>query len=140
MMWEFLYGAGLVLLALVTLVVLVSLVAMVLTFPKRFKARLLRWLHPELFTGAPQPHEDKSLADGESIRAARQRGVLDVGQVVLFRDGDRIALQNKTGVFWIDWRAGMAIGELARSIEADRAFRDEMHGPTGWPAPEDWPH
>ena len=99
----------------------------------RFKhwlvTKLLKVISPELFTGKPQPHEDQSLADGEAIKSLRKETVLAVERMRVFRDGDRIAFRFEDGgLFFIYWKTGLLIGELAQRINNEKSFENKLTG------------
>lgn len=91
----------------------------------RLRFRLQKWFFPALFSGVPQPHEDRSLRDGGLIVGARQQGLVGVGPMQILRDGDRIALRSPSQTVWIDWRAAQAIGQLGRDIAAEKLAEPE---------------
>lgn len=78
-----------------------------------------KFMHPDWFTGQPQPGEDRSLRDGPGIIQARKSQLVGIGQLSISRDGDRILLQGSHGNLWIDKNGGHLIGEIADAIDAD---------------------
>lgn len=73
----------------------------------RFRDRLRQWLFPEIFSGEPQPHENRDLASGPLIKEARKRGVLKVNtnpSMGIGVDGDRVVLDpfGNGSFLWVD--------------------------------------
>jgi hypothetical protein len=90
-----------------------------MAFWNRLRLRVLKAFAPELFSGAPQPHERQDLVDGPVIQKARQEGLLNVREqtVAAQLDGDRALLQFSVGTqLWLDADGADGLAHLLAHI------------------------